>query len=286
MQAPPTYTKIYRTQNYPAIHPTRPELSTAGKVVIITGGGSGIGPKIAHAFATSGATKISILGRTASSLLTTKTSIESQHPGVKVLTFVADISNQAAVIDAFESTKKTFGPVDILVGNAGYMPNPAPLASTDITEWMRGLDINVRGNLILYQAFIANSSLNPTLVHVGTAAANLPAMPGGLSAYAVSKLAATKMTDYFAFENPNVRVMIVHPGVPDTSMNEKARDVGLVMPFDDIELCANFMVWAVSPEAEFLKGKFIWSNWDVNDLIAKKDSLSAMDLTTGLLGWP
>jgi len=118
MQAPPTYTKTYRTQNYPAIYPIRPELSTAGKGVFITGGGSGIGPKIAHAFAASGATKISILGRTASSLLTTKTSIESQHPCVKVLTFVADISNQAAVNDASESTKKTFGPVDILVGKA------------------------------------------------------------------------------------------------------------------------------------------------------------------------
>ncbi|TVY94407.1 Short chain dehydrogenase [Lachnellula willkommii] len=115
---------------------------------------------------------------------------------------------------------------------------------------------------------------------------SLPCRGGGLSAYAVSKLAWTKMTDYFAFENPNVRVMIVHPGVPGTSMKEKARDVGLVMPFDDIEMCANFMVWAVSPEEEFLKGKFIWSNWDVNDLIAKKDELSASDLTTDLLGWP
>lgn len=47
------------------------------------------------------------------------------------------------------------------------------------------------------------------------------------------------------------------------------------------------MVWAVSPEAEFLKRKFIWSNWDVNDLIAKKEELtSSNELTTGLLGWP
>lgn len=47
------------------------------------------------------------------------------------------------------------------------------------------------------------------------------------------------------------------------------------------------MVWAVSPEAEFLRGKFIWSNWDVDDLIARKEKLSSSNqLTTGLLGWP
>jgi NAD(P)-dependent dehydrogenase (short-subunit alcohol dehydrogenase family) len=53
--------------------------------------------------------------------------------------------------------------------------------------------------------------------------------------YAVSELAASKMTGYFALENPRVRVMTVHPGTPDTSMNQKGRDVGLVMPFDDSE---------------------------------------------------
>jgi len=111
------------------------------------------------------------------------------------------------------------------------MPDAAPLASTDLDQWMIGFDVNVRGNLILYQAFLANSSPNLTLLHVGTAAANFPALPGGLSAYAVCKLAASKMTDYFAVENPNVRVMTVHPKTPDTSMNQKGRDVGLVTPF-------------------------------------------------------
>jgi NAD(P)-dependent dehydrogenase (short-subunit alcohol dehydrogenase family) len=235
MEFPP-YTKTFHNKSYPAISPTRPELSTAGKVVLITGGGSGIGPKIANSFALSGATKISILGRTESSLLSTKQELEAQHPALKILTFVADITDQPAVQHAFETTKKIFGPVDILIGNAGYMPDAAPLATTDLDKWMTGLDINVRGNLILYQAFLSNSSPNPTLLHVSTAAANFPALPGGLSAYAVSKLAASKMSDYFAAENPNVRVMTVHPGTPDTSMNRKSADVGLVMPFDDSEL--------------------------------------------------
>jgi hypothetical protein len=47
------------------------------------------------------------------------------------------------------------------------------------------------------------------------------------------------------------------------------------------------MVWVTSPEAEFLKGKFVWSNWDIEELIAKKEELvNSPDLTIGLLGWP
>ena len=57
--------------------------------------------------------------------------------------------------------------------------------------------------------------------------------------------------------------------------------------FDLAELPPWSTVWAASPEAEFLKGKFIWSNWDVEELIAKKEELlSSHDLTLGLLGYP
>jgi hypothetical protein len=52
-------------------------------------------------------------------------------------------------------------------------------------------------------------------------------------------------------------------------------------------MAAAFLVWAASSEADFLKGKFIWSNWDVDELKAKKDELlNSPQLTVGLLGWP
>jgi hypothetical protein len=48
------------------------------------------------------------------------------------------------------------------------------------------------------------------------------------------------------------------------------------------------MVWAVSPDAAFLKGKFIWSNWDVEELKAKKDQILSDPafLNLGMNGWP
>jgi hypothetical protein len=54
-----------------------------------------------------------------------------------------------------------------------------------------------------------------------------------------------------------------------------------------VELPASFVVWIASPEAEFLKGKFVWSNWDVDELKAKREHFAASnDLTLGLIGWP
>ena len=209
----PSYTKTFHTEFYSDVDPARPELSTAGKVVFITGGGSGIGPRITHAFAKSGSTKIAIIGRTDSSLLYTKKEVEAEHPGVKVLTFVADIVDTAAVNKAFTETKKQFGPVDILVSNAAYLPDIEPLAKANVDEFWKGFEVNVKGNLILSQAFLANASEKPTLISINTGGAHAPPMMPGFAAYAVSKIAASKLMDYFGMENPNVRVMTVHPGV-------------------------------------------------------------------------
>lgn len=54
-----------------------------------------------------------------------------------------------------------------------------------------------------------------------------------------------------------------------------------------VELPASFLVWVASSEAEFLKNKYVWANWDVDELKAKKEELvSSPQLTVGLLGWP
>jgi hypothetical protein len=54
-----------------------------------------------------------------------------------------------------------------------------------------------------------------------------------------------------------------------------------------VNLPAHYLVWLASPEAEFLKGKFVWVNWDVDDLKDRADEIkSSLVLTLGLHGVP
>jgi hypothetical protein len=54
-----------------------------------------------------------------------------------------------------------------------------------------------------------------------------------------------------------------------------------------VSLPANFCVWLASPEAQFLKGKFLWANWDVDELKVKAKEIEASGhLSIGLGGWP
>lgn len=61
------------------------------------------------------------------------------------------------------------------------------------------------------------------------------------------------------------------------------------IPNPDHEWSADysFPQWAVSPEAKFLNGKFVWANWDVEELKAMAEEIEGNKrFTLGLLGWP
>lgn len=118
----PSMTKTWRNAPYPSIDPTRPELSVKGQTVVITGGGMGIGARVAHQFVKAGAAQIAILGRTEKTLKANKESIEAENTGVKVIYVVADIVDKAAVDKAFAKITSQLGKIDICINNAAYMP--------------------------------------------------------------------------------------------------------------------------------------------------------------------
>lgn len=54
-----------------------------------------------------------------------------------------------------------------------------------------------------------------------------------------------------------------------------------------VSLPADFLVWVASPEAAFLKGKLVWANWDVEEMMARVKQIEEGDsMTPGLQGWP
>jgi NADP-dependent 3-hydroxy acid dehydrogenase YdfG len=127
----------WHNDTYETINPKRPELSQAGKVIVISGAGQGIGREIVIAFAQAGATTFHILGRTQKTLEETKKIVEEKYPKAKVTVHVADISDK----DPVEQVAKKIGEWDVLVANAGYLPTPG-LIGENPEDWWRAFEVS------------------------------------------------------------------------------------------------------------------------------------------------
>jgi hypothetical protein len=130
------YTKQIYRDVYPSVNPASTGPSQSGKVVIITGAGSGIGAHgIAPAFAKAGARALVLVGRRRDRIEDTALAIRKQFPSVEVVEVPTDISDHKAVHSLFSSLKAQFGSVDVLVNNAGVQSGKAILGESDELKW-------------------------------------------------------------------------------------------------------------------------------------------------------
>ncbi|KAK4044646.1 hypothetical protein C8A01DRAFT_11900 [Parachaetomium inaequale] len=287
MAAPfPSPTATWHDNTYESLSPTRPEVSAKGKSVLITGGGTGIGAETARSFAAAGASRIALLGRREQPLLETKAAIEREFPGVEVLTAPTDVTKKSEVDAAFARFLDGRGRLDIVVSNAAKTGPHESVADADPERFMDAVDVNVRGALFVAQAFLRYAADDAVAVNVSSSAAHLNFGPGFV-AYSAAKLAAVRLWDSVGFANPGLRVFHLQPGVVDTDMNKESGGVKAVGFEDHVSLPATFIVWLASLEARFLKGKFLWSNWDIDELKARRSELeSSTLLNVTLSGWP
>jgi NAD(P)-dependent dehydrogenase (short-subunit alcohol dehydrogenase family) len=221
----PSPTKTWHTDTYSSISPTRPELSAAGKRIVITGGGYGIGRELTKTYAQAGASEIAILGRSEGPLLETKKIVTEQFPNTKVTHFIADVTDSVAVKKAADA----FGQWNILLLNAGYMPDAALVRDAKIDDYWSGYEINVKGTIVTLQSFLPTKGADATVVATSTAGILFPkAMSIKYTAYVASKQAVTSFIEYVAAEEPDVHFVTIHPGVIQTQMFDKFANPNLV----------------------------------------------------------
>ncbi|CZR50663.1 related to peroxisomal short-chain alcohol dehydrogenase [Phialocephala subalpina] len=275
-----TFVPTQHLQTYKALSPARPELSAKGKSVLVTGGGYGIGRSIAESFAAAGASRVGISGRTEARLQSAIAELKQAYPKTGFSYFAADITDEPAVKAMFQA----FGAPDVLINNAGYLSKPGPIKTADLKEWWQGFEINVLGTAIVTQQFLRAKAKGKeaVVITVNTIGAHLGTMVPNLSGYSGSKAASLRMIECFQAENPEVRFVSVHPGAVATDMATKSELTG--MDFTDAELSADFILWTASPEADFLKGRFAWVNWDIAELKAKKSEILEKNLLKYTLG--
>jgi NAD(P)-dependent dehydrogenase (short-subunit alcohol dehydrogenase family) len=179
-----------------------------GKIVLITGGTTGIGEATAKLFQAEGATVI-VTGSSAKSVDAAKLSL----PGIEVV--ISDQADTAASKALIDDVKAKHGRIDVLFVNAGVAAF-APSSGVDEAFFDRQFNINVRG------AYFVVKHAAPIIPDGGaiilTASTAASTGGAGMSVYGATKAAVRSFGRSFAaeFASRNVRVNIVSPGPVET----------------------------------------------------------------------
>ena len=207
------------------------------------------------------------------------------NPDVNVLLFDADVTDEAAMTNVAGE----LGTWDAIAYCAGWMITPSPVAKSDISDFWKSYEVNVKGIAVMAKAFLPTAS--PTyaafLVMISAGSVFPASMLVGYAGYQAAKVAAAKTIEILAQENPNVFFATVHPGMIETDGFRKSGYTKDMVPVDDVKLPAGFCLWASLPQAKFLSGRFVWANWDVGELEGMREEIETGNkLTFGYNGWP
>jgi NAD(P)-dependent dehydrogenase (short-subunit alcohol dehydrogenase family) len=139
---------------YPAISALRPELSQAGKTVLITGGGTGVGFSIAQGFASAGAAKIILAARRQDVLDNASKKLTAEFPAVEVLVHPLDVSDGESIAALWAWLEGHGLVVDVLVLNAGIASPPVTVGNMGHKNIWEFYKVNVYGHVMLSDYFI------------------------------------------------------------------------------------------------------------------------------------
>jgi NAD(P)-dependent dehydrogenase (short-subunit alcohol dehydrogenase family) len=208
----------------------------AEQVAIVTGGGQGIGQRIAAAFAGAGATVV-VTGRTAATLAETVALVE--QAGRRALAIVADVAKQEDCERMVAETLGAFGRLDILVNNAGIAGATKSTLDMSLDEWQEVIDIDLTGPWLCTKAVL------PTFLTVGSGVIlNISSAAGRVgypnrAPYAAAKWGLVGLTQTWAREwgMHGVRTNCICPGAIAGDRIERviaARAESLGMPIDKV----------------------------------------------------
>ncbi|KIW34909.1 uncharacterized protein PV07_01651 [Cladophialophora immunda] len=283
-------TKVEHFEPYGRLSPAKLASEFASTNVLISGGGYGIGASIARAFAEAHAASIVLAGRTESKLRATAEEIKTVYPGTMVEYRTVDITSEDSVKAMFSSLDR---PVDVLINNAGYLANPENFVSADLKEWWRSFEVNVLGTAFVLQQFLQarakqSATSQAVVVNINTLGAYSFLVPF-LSAYGASKAAMWRMMELITVDIQattvlpgGARIISVHPGFVKTAMADKSGLDSFFTPTNP-QLAAEFVVWAASEEASFLANRLAWANWDLDELVARKQEIVEKDMLRSAL---
>jgi meso-butanediol dehydrogenase/(S,S)-butanediol dehydrogenase/diacetyl reductase len=235
----------------------------ANKVVLVTGGGSGIGRATCQAFAREGA-DVGVADFDIGRAETVAAEVRSN--GRKAVVIRVDVTDPASTQVMVTQAVAALGAIHILVNSAGVR-EIIPFLELPFAEWQRVIGTNLSGTFLSSQAVaqhLVKRGQGGKIINLASVA-GLTGVPNR-AAYVSSKHAVVGLTKEMALElaDKNIQVNAVAPGVVQTSMTEsyfqqqsvmeslkKAHPAGRWAQPEEI---ANLILFLASPEADFITG--------------------------------
>ncbi len=188
----------------------------SGKTVIVTGASSGFGEAIAIACAEAGA-NVSLVARRKEALETVAAA--ARVKGGQALVCAADVSDDAQIFAALEKTRSAFGPIDVLVNNAGINVTERSITDTSAEQWRKLLEVNLSSAFIFTKAVLPEMKArgDGLIVNLASRAGMFPSLGTGV-AYSASKIGMEALNTVTNEEgNPHgVRACLFNPGAGNT----------------------------------------------------------------------
>ena len=195
-------------------------LNLAGRVALVTGAAQGIGLSMAR----------ELLGRGARVVLVDRDEITLKRAAETLdanATFVAvaDVTDRDAMADVLARSSEDFGPIDVVVANAGITPLPATIRTSNLAEFDRVMAVNLTGALnTIHPALDGIVERGGHIVVVSSAAAFSPGLGG--SAYMSSKAAVEQVGRALRLElaHTGATVTVAYYGFVDTELARNTLD--------------------------------------------------------------
>ncbi|HEU0124057.1 MAG TPA: SDR family NAD(P)-dependent oxidoreductase [Bryobacteraceae bacterium] len=231
----------------------------AGKNVLITGAGRGIGKRLALGMAAQGA-KVGLLARSRGEIDLAQ--LEIEQAGGVAMRLRADVREGDQVDAAVDRLKVHWGPIDVLVCAAGIQGPIGPLTEVAPKAWWDTFETNLHGVMLAARAVLPGM--------IARRAGKIIALSGGgsltprphFSAYSASKTALVRMMETLSAEvlEHNVQVNCMAPGGAYTSMTDEILAAGERAGWKEIEDAKNVrMTGGVTPEKQIQLALFLAS---------------------------
>jgi NAD(P)-dependent dehydrogenase (short-subunit alcohol dehydrogenase family) len=207
---------------------------------------------------------------------------------------VSDVTDANQIKSAIEDCVSKFGSIDVADANAGYLDKWSKIGESDISTWWRSWEVNLKGSYYVARfclPYLIESARKYSrkglsgghLILISSIGAQL--LTPGASDYQTSKHAVNRLCEFINIDHgeDGIKCFAVHPGGVPTNLALKMPESIHSSLVDNPELAAGFIVWLCSGKADWAKGRYLSSNWDVNELLQIKDQIIKDDLLVNRL---